>query len=971
MKEKKKLGLKGLLLLVVIIIALFVGLIGFITNLLWFRELGYLSVFFKKLVTMLEIGLPLFFVLTIITFIFLKLLKRGYYKKVESTETVNEKRLGRLTFLLSVAFAGLVAVMTSKMLWFEALKFTNATDFNIADPLFNFDVSFYVFKLAFIEQLNTLVIGTVIGYVLISLLFYSLLLSMRTPTIYETVAETDEEDENEGFDSHENLHRKGGLGFNLNDLFGSLGKQFQGGGSIGSKRKPKKQFDDANFRQLLGIAQRELIILGIIFFVMLAVNFFLKQFGLLYSNLGVVYGAGFTDVNITLWMYRILMVLSLVSAVTFAIGVIRRKFKTILLVPVIMIIIGALGTGTSMLIQNFVVSPDEINKEREYLANNIAYTQYAYALDQVDIKPFAATKNLTKEDIANNQETISNIRINDYEPAKKFYNQTQSIRLYYNFNDVDIDRYIINGDYTQTFLSAREIDEALISETWLNQHIKYTHGYGITLSRVDKVTDSGQPDMLIDSIPPVSRVPEITINRPEIYFGEMTRNYILVNTDEEEFDYPKGDENMYATYEGDAGIKLNLINRAMFAIRERSLKMLVSTNISSDSKILINRNVLQRVKIIMPYLQYENDPYIAAIEGRLYWIIDAYTSSNKYPYSEPYTEGTDINYIRNSVKVVIDAYNGTTTYYLVDDQDPIANTFMSIYPKLFKPFDQMPDSVRAHIRYPNTLLNIQAHVYTRYHMKDVRVFYQGEDIWDVAREIFGTEEVVVTPTYYIFKLPGEEKAEFVNTIAYTPKDKRNMMALLVARNDGEHYGKLVLYQLPKDKIIYGPMQIEAQIDQHPEISKEFSLWNSSGSNYSRGNLFIIPIEDSLLYVEPVYLEAVNSSLPEVKRVIVAYGDKIAYEPTLSRALEFLFGAEEEKPQGGESNGENGGSASMEDLINKAAQAYEDAIDAQKDGRWADYGNYMLKLQNYLITLNSLAGRDSFGEIPELPLEILE
>ena len=961
MKQKKKWGLKGILLLAVIILGLIVLLIGFITDLLWFNELGYLSVFFKKLVTQLEIGIPLFIALSVITFLFLKLLKRGYYKKVESTEEVNEKRLGQITFLISIAFGALVAVFAARTLWFEALKFTNSTDFNISDPLFNFDVSFYVFKLALIEQLNTLIIGLVIGYVIVSVLYYSVLLSMRTPQIYETVYEETDEDT---FESGENVHAKKGFGFGFDDLFGNMGKQFQRGGNIRGQRKPKRQFDDDNFKQLLSIAQKELIILGIIFFIMLAVNFFLKQFGLLYSTLGVVFGAGFADVNVTLWMYRILMVLSLASAVTFAIGVSKRKFKTVLLLPVIMIIVGAVGMGAATLIQNFVVSPDEINKERQYLEYNIAFTQFAYALDSVDIKPFAAAKNLTKEDIANNQETISNIRINDYEPAKKFYNQTQSIRLYYNFNDVDIDRYVIDGEYTQTFLSAREIDETLISETWLNQHIKYTHGYGITLSRVDKVTESGQPDMLIDSVPPVSRVPEIQIKRPEIYFGEMTRNYILVNTDEEEFDYPRGDENVYSMYEGDAGIKMNILNRTLFAIRERSLKLLVSTNINSDSKILINRNVLTRVKTIMPYLSYENDPYIASIDGNLYWIIDAYTSSNKYPYSEPYTEGTDINYVRNSVKIVIDAYNGTTTYYLVDDQDPIANTFMSIYPALFKSFDQMPEGVRKHIRYPNTMLNIQANVYTRYHMKDVRVFYQGEDIWDVAREIVGTQEVVVTPTYYIFKLPGEEKAEFVNTIAYTPKDKRNMMALLVARNDGADYGKLVLYQLPKDRIIYGPMQIEAQIDQHPEISKEFSLWNSSGSNYSRGNLFIIPIEESLLYVEPVYLEAVNSSLPEVKRVIVAYGDKIAYEATLSKALESLFGAEEEKPGiPGDVNG-NGQDTSIQSLIEKAAKAYEDALAAQKEGRWADYGTHMQRLENYLTTLESLAGRDSYSEIPE-------
>jgi len=986
LKEKKKIGMKGIVILLFVLISLFLALIGFLTDLLWFKELGYLSVFFKQLLTQIEIGIPLFVILTVITFVFLKMLKRGYYKKVESAEIVNEKRLTQITFLISVLFAGVVSFLTAKALWFEALKFMNSTDFNIADPLFNLDISFYVFKLQFVDMLNTLVIGVVIGYVILTVIYYSILLSMRTPRIFETVGGEDFNDE-ERFTGGENIPPGGGRGNfdfsgmgGLGDLFENMSKQFKGAGNIRSRRKPRKQFDDQNFNQLLHIAARELIVLGIIFFVMLAIHFVLKQFDLLYSPLGVVYGAGFTDINITLWMYRILIALSLVSAVTFVIGVLNKKIRTIFLLPVIMIIVGAAGMGAANLVQGLIVSPDEINKESQYLERNIQYTQFAYGLDEVDIKAFPANNTLTKEDIANNQETISNIRINDYEPAKKFYNQTQAIRLYYTFNDVDVDRYIVNGEYTQTFLSAREIDESLISETWLNQHIKYTHGYGITLSRVDKVTASGQPDMLIDNIPPVSDVEEIKITRPEIYFGEMTNNYILVGTDEEEFDYPSGDTNVYSMYEGDAGIKLGLINKAMFAIREGSLKLLVSTNINSDSRIVINRNIMKRVQTIMPYLSYDTDPYIVTIDGKLYWIIDAYTTSSYYPYSEPYAANTRINYIRNSVKVVIDAYNGTTTYYLVDDQDPIANTFMSIYPALFKPFNEMPDSVRAHIRYPNAMLDIQANVYKRYHMSNVKVFYQGEDLWDIGKEILGTTETVMEPNYYIMRLPGEEKAEFVNTIAYTPKDKKNMMSLLVARNDGDYYGKLVLYQFPKDKLIYGPMQIEAQIDQNTEISKEFSLWNSSGSSYIRGNLFIVPIEQSLIYVEPVYLEATNSSLPEVKRVIVAYGDRIAYEETLDEALESLFGATGDGDTDGGTTDGDGTSVDLTQaqLIMRAAEAYNKALEAQKEGRWADYGTYMQDLQKYLELLNSMTQNTAANEaaalesgVPEVPDEAVD
>jgi len=687
---------------------------------------------------------------------------------------------------------------------------------------------------------------------------------------------------------------------------------------------------------------------------MVGSNFFLRQYELLYSHTGVLYGAGFTDINITLWVYRAMIVLSVCAAIGFTIGIKRKKFKMVFAVPIIMIILGALGTGAALLVQNLVVSPDEINKESQYLQNNITFTQYAYDLQSVTVKNFPATNDLTKQDISNNMGTIQNIRINDFDPAKKFYNQTQSIRLYYLFNDVDVDRYMINGEYTQTFLSAREIDETRTRQEWINKHLKYTHGYGITLSRVDKVTASGQPDMLIDSIPPVSDVKEIAITRPEIYFGELTDDYILTNTDEQEFDYPSGESNIYATYEGNAGIKLNVFNRAMFAIREQSLKLLVSTNIDSNSKIIINRNIMGRVQKIMPFLQYDSDPYIVTADGKLYWIIDAYTTSSYYPYSEPFApETSKMNYIRNSVKVVVDAYNGETYYYLVDDNDPIANTYAKIYPKLFKSFEQMPESLKAHIRYPNVMFNIQANVYKRYHMSDVKVFYQGEDLWEISSEIYGTQEVPMTPNYYIMKLPGEADVEFISSIPYTPSGKRNMTGLLMARNDGANYGELILYQLPKDKIIYGPMQIESQIDQTPEISKEFSLWNSAGSTYIRGNMFVIPIEDSLVYVEPVYLEAANTgSLPEVKRVIVAYGDRIAYEPTLGAALNSLFGTGTGATDTPDENmqPDETGTLDVEELIRLANEAFENATAAQKNGEWSSYGQYLNQLKSYLEQL---------------------
>ncbi|WP_027399424.1 UPF0182 family membrane protein [Anaerovorax odorimutans] len=947
--KKKKFGLGIAIIILFVILSGFGGLVRFLTDYMWFKELGYTSVFFKQLFTQLKIGIPSFIIISILTYIYLRALKKGYYKKVDTVEStsVSEKALNRITLGFGAIFGIFVTLATVTRLWFEILKFYNSTSFNIADPIFNMDVSFYIFKLEFIRQINQISIGIVVAFVLLTVVYYFILLSLRRPKIFDPQNDNSYEYE-EQEDAARRYNSFGGV---FGDAFDKFGQAMNGG--LG--QKPKKHFNDNNLKELFNIASSQLTVLGIIFFIMVGANFYLKQYNLLYSQTGVLYGAGYTDINITLWVYRLLMVLSFIAAVMFVVGVKKRKFRTILVVPVIMILIGAVGSGAALLVQNLIVSPDEINKEGQYLENNIHFTQSAYDLQDVVVKAFAADNTLTKQDIQNNMGTISNIRINDYEPAKKFYNQTQSIRLYYSFYDVDVDRYMVNGEYTQTFLSAREIDENQIRKEWLNAHLKYTHGYGITLSRVDKVTASGQPDMLIDSIPPVSEVEEINITRPEIYFGELTNNYILTNTGEKEFDYPNGDNNKYATYEGNAGIKLNLFNRVLFAIREQSLKLLVSTNIDSDSKIIINRNIMDRIEKIMPFLDYDNDPYIVTVGGKLYWMIDAYTTSSYYPYSEPFDpEKSRINYIRNSVKIVIDAYNGDVNYYIVDDNDPIAKTYAQIYPKLFKSFDQMPEELRAHIRYPNTLFNIQANVYKRYHMNDVKVFYQDEDLWAVSNEIYGTKEVPMSANYYIMKLPGEDKVEFINSVPYTPRGKKNMTGLLVARNDGEHYGELIIYKLPKDKIIYGPMQIEAQIDQHTEISKEFSLWNSSGSTYTRGNMFVIPIEQSLLYVEPVYLEASNSSLPEVKRVIVAYGDRIAYEPTLAEALDTLFGDGSGVNLTGNDNKiekTEDEELSVNEIISLANEAFKNATAAQQNGDWATYGQYLKQLEKYLNLLS--------------------
>ena len=971
-KGKRKRARKGasvLIMLVALFLCFIILMIGFITDWLWFKDLGYTSVFWKKLLTELEIGIPVFIVAGLLSRFYLSALKKGYFRKIESHEIPNTKRMNSVAWILSFVYGLGVALFASWGTWLIFLKSMNSTKFGLKDPLFNLDIGFYIFQLDWLDTLNVIILGAIIGLVVVTLIYYGYLLSVRTPDIFLHDAPPDEpepEPEPDEDDEEPKVIYRTPIDYSVIGRMARASKKaVETSFDKNHKRKKGRRVDvnDSNLEHLMDIASGKLIILGVLFYLMLGVDFFLKQFDLLHTHTGAVYGAGFVDVNITLWVYRLIMVLSLVGAVTLAIHIKKGEITKLLKVPVIMILIYILGVGAGRAVQSLIVSPDEINKESKYLENNIEFTRHAYDIDDVRVAPYSADDTITAETIANNEDTIGNIRINDYEPVKDFYNQTQSIRQYYRFNDTDIDRYTIDGGITQTYLSAREIDEDKISDTWINRHLKYTHGYGAAVSQVDTVTASGQPDVIEGNIPPETNVDVLKIDRPEIYFGELSKDYIIVNTKETEFDYPDGSENKYTEYEGTSGIKLNLFNRILYAIREGNIKILVSSNITSKSRILYYRDVVHRVEKIMPYLSYEEDPYMTIVDGKLYWILDAYTTSSKYPYSEPYTnEINSTNYIRNSVKVVVDAYNGTVDFYIVDDEDPIAQTFQKIYPKLFKSKDQIPENMRSHLRYPNALFKIQAQVYCKYHMDEVKVFYQREDLWDIAHQIYGTEEVQMDPSYYIFNLPDtKEGAEFINMVPFTPKSKQNMTAIMMARNDGENYGQLIVYTMPKNKTVYGPMQIEAQIDQNTEISKEFSLWASSGSKYKRGDLFVIPIGTSLMYVEPVYLEASNQAIPEVKRVILAYQDKIAYEPTLAEALMSMFGGSA-GGKNGDGNNDNGNDADagndVESLIKMAQNAYDKAIEAQKNGDWAEYGKYIGQLEKYLKRLGNASGQSA-------------
>jgi hypothetical protein len=505
-------------------------------------------------------------------------------------------------------------------------------------------------------------------------------------------------------------------------------------------------------------------------------------------------------------------------------------------------------------------------------------------------------------------------------------------------------------------VSPRELDKDKIPEqarTWVNEVLTYTHGYGVVVNPVNKISGEGLPELLIKDIPPVSSV-NLDIKRPEIYYGEITKGYVIVKTKAKEFDYPKGDENVYSTYVGNGGIAVSsLWRRILFSIKYSNMQILLTTNFTPESRIIINRNIQERVNKVAPFLGYDKDPYmVISKEGKLFWIQDAYTISSNYPYSTPIAGGY-FNYIRNSVKVVIDAYNGSMDFYIIDQKDPVAEVYKNIFPQLFKNFDQMPEDLREHIRYPKDLFQVQAELYSTYHMMDPDVFYNKEDYWNVPNEIYAENEIKMEPYYIVTKLPGHEREEFILMTPFTPSTKNNMIAWLAAKNDQPDYGNLIVYKFPKEKLIFGPMQIEARIDQDSEISQQLTLWGQKGSTVIRGNLLVIPIEKSIIYVEPLYLRAEMGEIPELKRVIVSNGSDVAIGNKLEDALEKLFTrsfSEREIIVTGEEK-------TLKDLIKEAAGYYESSQEFAREGNWSKYGEELQKLEQALKLLEEASERE--------------
>jgi len=651
------------------------------------------------------------------------------------------------------------------------------------------------------------------------------------------------------------------------------------------------------------------------------------------------------------------MVLALVCAALFFVTARKENWKLPALGLAVLVGVSILLGGIyPTIIQSAVVLPNEGTKERPYILNNIEATRVAYGLDKIREEEFPVKEGISFEDIEKNDKIISNIRLWDWRPIKQTLKQIQAIRLYYDFNSVDMDRYYFNGNYQQVMVSPRELDKDKIPEqakTWVNETLTYTHGYGVVVNPVNKISGEGLPELLIKDIPPVSSV-NLTITRPEIYYGEITKGYVIVKTKAKEFDYPKGDENVYSTYAGNGGIPVSsLWRRILFSIKYSNMQILLTTNFTSESRIMINRNIQERVNKVAPFLGYDKDPYmVISKEGKLFWIQDAYTISSSYPYSTP-VKGGYFNYIRNSVKVVIDAYNGTIDFYIIDQKDPVVKVYQNIFPQLFKNFDQMSEDLKEHIRYPKDLFQVQAELYSTYHMMDPDVFYNKEDYWNTPNEIYAENEIRMEPYYIVTKLPGHDREEFILMTPFTPSTKNNMIAWLAAKNDQPEYGDLVVYKFPKEKLIFGPMQIEARIDQDSEISQQLTLWGQKGSTVIRGNLLVIPIEESIIYVEPLYLRAETGEIPELKRVIVSNGSDVVIGNNLEDALEKLFArsfGDREIVVAGEEK-------TLKDLIKEAAGYYESAQEFAREGNWSEYGEELQKLEQTLKLLEEASERE--------------
>ncbi len=889
---------------------------------LWFDSVGYRPVYRLRIVTRIWLFLAGagvfigFFGANVLAA--LRLAGRGLTTESFSFGDAQPAAVRRIALVIGVAVVLFVSVIFGTQAasqWNDILLLMNSKPFGVDDPLFGQDIGFYVFQL---PTLN-FIAGWLLGLVILSLLSVGGIYVARTII----------------------------------------------GGFADSSR----------------FARPHVSLLLVLMIGLFIWRYWLQRYALVFSERGAAFGAGYTDVHAQLPVTYVLMALAAITAVAIIISVFQTRLLFLPVGATVVWVVAGIAGGMiyPAAVQRFDVEPNELARERLYITRNIEATRTAYGLDNIEEQPYLARNSVTAEEIAANPGTIQSIRLWDHRPLLQTLDQIQTIRPLYTFLNVDIDRYEIDGTNRQVMLAARELDPGRLpvdAQGWVNQRLQYTHGFGLAMLPVNEVVDEGLPSFFIKDIPPAGEIP---VDQPRIYYGEGAEHYVVVNSSEDEFDYASGDDQQEKNrFDGEGGVRLSsLARRITYAWKLADPNLLISSALDNDSRLLYRRNIRERVHEIAPFLRLDNDPYLVVADGKLYWMLDAYTTTDHYPYS---TRTGSVNYIRNSVKVVVNAYDGSVKFYLVDDNDPIAQAYADIYPDLFTPFDEMPASLRDHVRYPEDLFRLQSQLYLRYHIQDAGAFFNKEDAWTIPSEVVGANlPQPVDPYYVIMRLPGEQDEEFVLFSPFSPALRSNTIAWLAARSDGANYGKLLSFRFPTESLVYGPSQVEARIDQDTTVSAQISLWNQSGSQVIRGNLLMIPIGQGNLFVEPIYLQATTGSLPELKRVVVVNGNDIAMEPTLARSLEVILGRAaptsptigagsptpvvSPTPQAGETPRPTATPRATTTLPDDVDALIQDANDSfiraqqlLRDGDFAGYGQEISRLEDILQRLAQLTGQ---------------
>lgn len=897
---RRRIALLVIVLLLIVVFLIIVPLAKFYTDAIWYNHVGFQSLFYKtlvaKILSVVAFGLLFFIILYGNVFLARKLSPRkevdleGSPLKdaIERVRGTWKKVVGIGLVIFSV-IASLIAGLGWGGKWDVILKWLNHASFLKTDPVFHKNIGYYAFTYPFSRAMTDWLIGT---------LFFVLIV---TAVVY----------------------------------------LFEGGIRL------KKGWDMFAPHVLAHLS----VILAAIF-VVKAYSYRLNMYELLFSKKGAVYGVGYTDAHARIPAFWIMLVIALAIAVVLLLNI---KLKSWLL-PVIgvgVLLVAALLAGTiyPAIIQSLVVKPAEQAKERQYIARYIDSTRDAYKITKVDAQQYPAIPDLNLPSVRANQATINNIRLWDPRPMLNTYEQLQAIRQYYKFNDVDVDRYTVDNNYRQTMISAREMVQAQLpasARTWVNNTLVYTHGFGAVVAPSNDVTNEGNPNFIVSNIPPVGPT-NLQVKVPQVYFGELTSEYVVTNTTQPEFDYPQGEKEVHAPYEGTGGVKVKgWWRKLLMSVSFADYNLFFSGQVRGDSQVMYYRSVKTRIAKCAPFLEQDTDPYLVISDsGKLVWIVDCYTTTNKYPYSDP---TGDFNYIRNPVKAVVDAYNGDVSLYVIEPDDPVIATYRKIFPKIFKDFKEMPLDLVKHIRYPEDFFTAQANILRTFHMTNPDTFYNREDQWDFAEEQLDGQMQPMPPYYLIMRLPGSVGEEMVELIPFVPHGKQNMTSWLAARMDAGHYGELVNFLFPSSRLVYGPEQIEGRIEQDPVISAQLSLWRQAGSQVIRGNLLVIPIQGSIIYVKPLYLQATQIKIPQVKRVIVVYNNQVAMGDTLQDAILKVFGAAPATTPGQEPVTP---STQAQNLAAQALDLYEKAVAAQKNGDWATYGNLLNQLNT---VLKQLAGQ---------------